>query len=694
MQNYNRNNNWNNGKGKNNSGKNNNSNNNSKLTIDESVKYINPYNFITLPEKCERKPERDRKGELTGYIECVLTAKTPIIVPDVEHVETEDLCGGKQFNKFKFFNYGEKDKEGNYTIPVIPGSEIRGMLRSDYEVFTNSCMSTLNDDISFISRSKDIKMPGILEKDSEGKWHLYEAKRYAVHTCRKGKGKPQNANGQNGAIYFVNDKNELKDGEKTYKTGDKVKFTYKPSTNPHVSPYVISIGSGNTEGILFIGELGGKKEIDKNGNNNIHDSIFVKQNKEVQISNIEDSVKSLKAIFDMYNDKAFNQKIRGKDKTWYAGYDIEKSIILPVWYSKPDNKNRRYLSLAAIGKEAYHRKLHELVGEFMPCIDKNNVCNACNMFGFVSENDAISSKLRISDAMYDGENNPYDNKMIIKELASPHVANATFYALYAPNNQFQNLPQNFDFNYDVRITPNGKNDIQNEDITIRGRKMYWHHDDIENSITTEKTVRNCEITPVKPDTKFKFKIYFNNIKEENLKELIAVINLKYDGRELCHKIGKAKPLGFGSCKIETQNVYIRNITENEGKIQYKMMDYDSYFGDFETKLNDISLNIFDMNTIPMKEALRIYDYNYIKNNYKDALVQYPAGRKNAKEASMYWFMLNKSDKLNNPYVLMVLPRIIDGKDENGVEGFKNSEIKENGRKIGQTSGLLLPKYVK
>ena len=61
---------------------------------------------------------------------------------------------------------------------------------------------------------------------------------------------------------------------------------------------------------------------------------------------------------------------------------------------------------------------------------------------------------------------------------------------------------------------------------------------------------------------------------------------------------------------------------------------------------------------------------------------------------MYWFMLNKSDKLNNPYVLMVLPRIIDGKDENGVEGFKNSEIKEKGRKIGETSGLLLPKYVK
>lgn len=664
------------------------------VIIDKNVKYINPYNFITLPETCQRMPESERRGNLTGYIECTLIAKTPIVVPSTNDVEEENLGGDKKFKKYKFFNYGEKSTDNNFIIPVIPGSEIRGMLRSDYEVFTNSCMSTLNDDISFISRSKDIKMPGILEKDNNGKWHLYEAKRYAVNTCRKGKGRPKDASGQNGAVYFVDDNNGLKVGDKTYKTGDRVKFTFKPSSNPHLSPYVISIGSGSTEGILFVGELGGKKEVDKNGNNNIHDSIFVKQSLEVQISNIEESVKNLKEIFDMYNDKAFNQKIRGKNKVWYAGYDIEKLKVLPVWYSKPDTQSRRYLSLAAIGKEAYHRKLHELVGEFMPCIDKNNICNACNMFGFVSEDDAISSKIRVSDAIYEEKENPYDRKMIIKELASPHIANAAFYALYAPNNQFQNLPQNFDFNYDVRITQNGKVDIKEGDISIRGRKIYWHHDDIQNSFTNEKTERNCEISPVKVNTKFNFKIYFNNINEENLKELIAVITLKYDNKDLCHKIGKAKPLGFGSCKIDVQNVYIRNITETNGKIQYTMLDYDNFFNSSETKLSNISLKLFNLNTIPMKEALRIYDFNYIKNNYKDALVQYPVGIKNGKEASMYWFMLNKSDKLGNPYILMVLPRIIDGKDENGVEGFKKSKIKENGRELGEISGLLLPKYIK
>ena len=59
---------------------------------------------------------------------------------------------------------------------------------------------------------------------------------------------------------------------------------------------------------------------------------------------------------------------------------------------------------------------------------------------------------------------------------------------------------------------------------------------------------------------------------------------------------------------------------------------------------------------------------------------------------MLWFMLNKSTNMKNAYVIMVLPRIIDGKDENGVEGLKISAVKIKDTTIGQTHGLLLPKY--
>lgn len=650
-----------------------------KLTIDENIKYINPYNFITLPEKCERKKIEERKGKLNGYIECTLKAKTPIIIPDTQNVQE---TGHKEY---RFFNYGEKNTVQNYIIPVIPGSEIRGMLRSDYEVFTDSCMSTLNDDINFISRSKDIKLPGILRKDDNGNWELYKATRYALHTCRNGSdnGVQRTANGNKEAIYLVDNQNRITLDGKPLKTGDEVKFTYKPSNSKFISSTVLELGKGNTEGILFIGELGGKKV-----KNQIHDSIFVNTNKKIDIIDLKEEVKKLKAIFELYNDKAFNQKIRNNNKVWYVGYDIDNLKELPVWYSKPENK-KTYLSLASIGKEAYHRKLSELVKDFMPCIDRSKICNCCNLFGFVANEDSESSKIRISDAIYIKDENPYDKTMTIKELASPHIANATFYALYAPNTEFESMSRNFDFNYDVKIDENGRHEINSDDISIRGRKHYWHHS-IENAITTEKNDRNCTITPVKVDTEFKFKVYFNDILKENLDELIAVLSLKYDDKyDLCHKIGKGKPLGFGSCKINVDEVYIKDINIDNGKLKYDIKNYDSYFNN--KKLQDVSLKQFkNMDTIPMKEALMIYDFNHIKKYYKNAKVEYPMATKNDKEASMYWFMLNKSTNLRNTYIVTVLPRIIDEVDENN--NIKEHILKAGKEELGTTHGIELPRY--
>ena len=73
------------------------------------------------------------------------------------------------------------------------------------------------------------------------------------------------------------------------------------------------------------------------------------------------------------------------------------------------------------------------------------------------------------------------------------------------------------------------------------------------------------------------------------------------------------------------------------------------------------------------------------------MVQYPVGVKGNKEASMYWFMINKSTNLKNPYVLMVLPRIIDGKDENGQNEF-TGKIKVQNKELGEIKGLELPRF--
>ena len=208
--------------------------NNQTLRINNSEKYINPYNFISLPKNCDRQSSKERKGDLTGYIECTLKAETPIMVPDTNDIVEEQVIKVVRDREvvvkhkhFKFFNYG--NQKNGYIVPVIPGSEIRGMIRSDYEVFTNSCMSTLNKDINFISRTteKNGKLPGILVKSEEGNWELFEAKRYNLHTCRRNEGRERRANGNNEAVYMVNNKNQIIIGGKSFSTGENVKFSFK-----------------------------------------------------------------------------------------------------------------------------------------------------------------------------------------------------------------------------------------------------------------------------------------------------------------------------------------------------------------------------------------------------------------------------------------------------------------------------------
>ena len=65
--------------------------------IDESESYINPYNFVILNKTgCIRNSKNEYDGNLTGYIECILTTKTETMIPDTrpEKIKSEKLGKG------------------------------------------------------------------------------------------------------------------------------------------------------------------------------------------------------------------------------------------------------------------------------------------------------------------------------------------------------------------------------------------------------------------------------------------------------------------------------------------------------------------------------------------------------------------------------------------------------------------------
>ena len=71
--------------------------------------------------------------------------KTPIHIPDTEILETEE--SGHEV--YDFFHYNNCDD------PVIPGSEIRGLVRSVYEALTGSCLSAGMEDHKIYKKNPD-----------------------------------------------------------------------------------------------------------------------------------------------------------------------------------------------------------------------------------------------------------------------------------------------------------------------------------------------------------------------------------------------------------------------------------------------------------------------------------------------------------------------------------------------------------
>lgn len=73
-------------------------------------------------------------------------------------------------------------------------------------------------------------------------------------------------------------------------------------------------------------------------------------------------------------------------------------------------------------------------------------------------------------------------------------------------------------------------------------------------------------------SEFSFKIYFDDISEQQLQELIWSINLGENSEtgNYCLKIGRGKPLGLGSVKIVIDKVFLRNLSLNGGCSRYRI----------------------------------------------------------------------------------------------------------------------------
>lgn len=673
--------------------------------------FVNPYNFAMMSDRYMVRKTRedwfgDKEKRLTGSINCRLSVVTPLALPDhaptsPAKIEFSDVKDNDGKIIGKHFSYPYVSIDGK--TPMIPGSELRGMIRNVYETVTNSCMSVF-DNSPLTGRSSEPKKPGILIKEADG-WMLYDTDMFLVDTFGFGDGRPARypTSPSDGSIRADNG-SQITTG--AYISFDIGKPYYK--RNVLCGYYAENLCGDNAkhDGLLLLGERG-------IGKTRHHSHIISLSHKKADSRRTVDEacVKNFEAVLKCYGDSKLNgcnSEIHGG----YKSYAIKESGT-PVFYSEtfdPLKKTRLYhFSPAMLSREVYYSSLSEIAGVFAPCgdlLDRNQknetdkaadkrvspICPACALFGMISSGKTVfGSAVRFSDAVLVKGSELKTMRTMLKELAGAKISAGEMY-LERPLERYYDSESR---QYKTRANTNARtwnfeyyrqtNDADARIVDhikytpkLRGRKFFFHNRNAAYNPslsaqplppyeTREKTVRNATVELItKAD--FSFTVYFENISPEQLRVLTWCIAPKDGEKDLCHKLGLGKPLGLGSIKTEIERVHLRNYDCNTG--EYKSKPCNKY-----SKVCDAKDLFMHGGKYPpsVRAMLAFLDYNTIGKNIH---LSYPLGDNGGQSAtsvtSMQWFVGNKQIKGTgtNPCISKVLPTVKETMSGVGLNGLR------------------------
>lgn len=515
-------------------------------------RFVNPYNFVPFMEKVEKGNAPACGGDvLTGYIECELTLLTPLFIPNTSndqafHVRRDEKDASCSYDFFSYQNLAGI-KKTVFSEPVIPGSEIRGAVRSVYEAAFCGCASFVDFKRVLQRRSPKAKRAGILRKE-EGTWKVEPCKRVGISlkevtTAQRYK---EWREGQTVFLHCCGKKVQVAAHKSEIEEDDKNKVW--------------------KEGYLHKGEPFINKKCE---------AVFVVTGQK-KLSVDENEVNFLRQAVKEY-----------KNKGYYSEYEVKETQTL-VYYQLQGEKPR-YLSPACIGKELFEQSMEDLLkwSKVQPCEDRGHLCPACALFGMVAkekrERGAAGSKIRFTDAVLCEPEvdlkEYYLSDIFLPEMGEPKPGAVEFYTV-PPLEIHEKYGYGY-WTYDYYQKSAGGERFyfkENSDqLKLRGRKFYWHSDPDMKKYEGQKAndgnqnmrqkVRLLKSSIEGQDVKFTFKIYFEDISLLELEQLIWALD--FNDSTCAHKLGRGKPLGFGSVRIEVKRPIQQRVIAEDGKWEIK-----------------------------------------------------------------------------------------------------------------------------
>ena len=535
-------------------------------------RFINPYSFVSLGSDVQRDVPTD--GELTGKIRVSLIVKTPLSIPDTEGVTTDE----NGHKTYPFLRVADK--------PVIPGSQLRGMLRSAYETLSNSCFSVNNNNI-LSARHANPGNPGLIQFKN-GAWHLFDARTSKDH-------------GQ--------DISEDDSARRTWHSLDGKQLKTK-----------IFCSTGKDIECVNI-----EKAIE-----NYHENIQI--------------YKADKSSFQRH-EAELTYGIRQDGRLYPVYYEIVEFNGNNYVYLSPAQMGRYVFDNRLDDLLGTHASCSKQQGK---CLCK--ACSLFGMISGESKHSYASKLRFSDAQIESFESMGLVMLKELagpKPTAVEFYTRKPDGSLYWTYDYKITSYRRAEFGRDKNGRMRTQAIPQKEKcvIAIRGRKYYLHNPHLMPSVytATEKTKRNSTVELCKPESRFTFDIFFEKITEQQLRELLWTITIGENDENgvQMHKLGHGKPLGLGSVKMVVDEVVMRSFDS-------ETFTYHIAHTTREQVNNMLSAVPFDTTVKPFDEFMRITRFDGLAAvmEKRKSDICYPIaddgkGKPNSK-ASHQWFIANRS----------------------------------------------------
>lgn len=554
----------------------NNNKKNQKTNEDLGEKSFAPYNFIPFHEGSVPKlyksmqslpTHNNLKGDYTGYICFSMENLTDFIVGG-----THSKIDGSIASHINF----ARDANGNF---IIPGSSVRGFVRSHAELLSGSYTDFI-EDITFLYRKfacnskalrkqyceelkpengSDDAMPmgvkaGIIYKETVGGEEVYK-----IRVTKKFAGK----NGEKNFIQvherLLRESQILLDTQYMYmenmKTvnkkyhpyrGKRVAFDYDVETGAY------NFGKGHLSGEILNSAFVPPAKNNKGGQSKtkkVHHYLVMSEYEKDENGNYEEytiehvRIQNYRNDFEKYRDKKNTPDFYTLPKN--DGISNGKVFFFKA---KVDTKE-----VESFGPTPYFRIFFKksVKNGVRGDHTKDGFDFVQSLFGFISNGDAYKSRLSFGNLVIEDKNAKTTKFRVCSGKPSPTAVHM-YLDQEGKNRETLNT-----YNDDFKLR--GQKIYLKRSKTVDGVVRYYKYDPVtDRKILVERFT--SELETVAPKNVFTGKIYFENLTKEELGLILYCLEFDNCEKE-SYSIGNSKAYGYGRIKIKDISLHVFDAAE-------------------------------------------------------------------------------------------------------------------------------------